>query len=120
MEVKQIIEYIPFGHENAITRPALCTLTGLSDRKIRSMIESESNADHPIINLQDGHGYFRPTEKELSYVRLYRNQENRRAIKVLRRVRDIERYLDGNSELERNQTSIFDIALDTMEKQMKE
>lgn len=120
MEVKNILEYIPFGHDNAVKRPALCALTGLSDRQVRMMIENESNADHPIINLQDGKGYFRPTEKETSYARIYRNQINKRAIKLLRRVRDVDRYLDGNSELSRGQTSIFDLALDTMEKQIKE
>ena len=31
--------YIPFGRENAITRKELCSLTKLSDRKLREQIE---------------------------------------------------------------------------------
>ena len=34
-----IAEYIPVGHENAISRKRLAMITGLSDRQIRQLIE---------------------------------------------------------------------------------
>ena len=67
-----ILDYIPTGHNNAITREALQSLTHLSDRKIRVLI-AEANKSAPddvlIINLQDGMGYFRlPRMKIILYV----------------------------------------------------
>ena len=56
----KIIDYIPVGHKNAVTRKQLVILTGLSDRKIRNMIQEECNREHPILNMQDGKGYFQP------------------------------------------------------------
>ena len=55
-----IIEYIPFGRENAITRRRLCHLTGLKDRDVRGQIQKEAEKD-PILSRSDGRGYYRPT-----------------------------------------------------------
>lgn len=49
----KIIDYIPVGHKNAVTRKQLVILTGLSDRKIRNMIQEECNREHPILNIVD-------------------------------------------------------------------
>ena len=76
----KIIDYIPVGHKNAVTRKQLVILTGLSDRKIRNMIQEECNREHPILNMQDG------------------------------KVSEIDKYLKcQNNELERNQISISDV-----------
>lgn len=94
----KIIDYIPVGHKNAVTRKQLVILTGLSDRKIRNMIQEECNREHPILNMQDGKGYFQPAYDEMHLVRLYRVQENH------------SKYLKcQNNELERNQISISDV-----------
>lgn len=76
----KIIDYIPVGHKNAVTRKQLVILTGLSDRKIRNMIQEECNREHPILNMQDGKGYFQPAYDEMHLVRLYRAQENHRTL----------------------------------------
>lgn len=34
-----ILDYIPKGKENAVTREALCIYTGLDDRTVRKLIE---------------------------------------------------------------------------------
>ena len=104
-----IIDFIPFGHENAVGRKYLSSMTGLSDRKVRDMIENESNREHPILNLQDGKGYFQPSEKEAYLVRIYIAQESRRMRKISHKVGEINKYLKkSGNELERNQINIFD------------
>ena len=58
-----ILDYIPVGHKNAISREVLAAVTQLSDRKLRDLIsEINQNDDDSqiIVNLQDGKGYFRP------------------------------------------------------------
>ena len=106
----KIIDYIPVGHKNAVTRKQLVILTGLSDRKIRNMIQEECNREHPILNMQDGKGYFQPAYDEMHLVRLYRVQENHRTLTNRKKVSEIDKYLKcQNNELERNQISISDV-----------
>lgn len=69
-----ILDYIPFGHQNAITRKQLCIKTGLSDRKNRQLIESAKKRE-PILNLGDAKGYFRPLPGEEHYIRICRKSE---------------------------------------------
>ena len=79
-----ILEYIPFGRENAVTRSYLRDVTGLPDRDMRRCIES-ARKEVPIINLQDGRGYYRPNDKE--ELTRYILQEQARAQKILRNIR---------------------------------
>jgi hypothetical protein len=69
--VINIIDYIPYGKENAISRADLVTLTGLDDRTVRGAI-NRLRADGELI-LSSSHraGYWRsdnPAEIE-SYLR---------------------------------------------------
>ncbi|CUP43848.1 Uncharacterised protein [[Eubacterium] contortum] len=54
-----ILNYIPVGSKNAVKRKRLCFLTGLIDRKMRNLLH-EAGKKIPIINLQNGKGYFIP------------------------------------------------------------
>ncbi len=71
-----IIDYIPEGKDNAITRETLCELTGLKDRVVREAI-SQTRRDTAIINNQDGRGYYKPSNKE--EIERYIQQESARA-----------------------------------------
>lgn len=114
-----ILDYIPTGHNNAVTRDTLQILTHLSDRKIRDLI-AEANKSAPddvlIINLQDGMGYFRPAPDEDYLVRIWRMQEKARGISVDESVEAADRYLGRIKqkkkktvdELTENQISLFD------------
>lgn len=51
-----VAEYIPVGHENAITRRDLKNMLHVSDRRIRRLIEIERLNGTPIVN--NGSGYF--------------------------------------------------------------
>ena len=62
-----IIDFIPFGKENAITREQLRMITGMPDRKMRDLI-SEAREEWPILNLQTGDGYYMPKEDRLSEI----------------------------------------------------
>jgi len=53
-----LLELIPFGRENAISRARLCSLTGLNDRALREKI-AQLRRHHVIINDQSGRGYYR-------------------------------------------------------------
>lgn len=115
-----ILDYIPTGHDNAVTRETLQSLTHLSDRKIRVLI-AEANKSAPddvlIINLQDGMGYFRPAPDEDYLVRVWRMQEKARGISVDESVDAADRYLGRGKqkkkktvdELIANQISLFDL-----------
>lgn len=72
-----IIEYIPTGKDNAISRADLRRLTGLGDRAIRDMI-ADARRETVILNLQDGGGYFIPEKDEAHLIRQYIMQEEHR------------------------------------------
>ena len=88
-----IIEHIPVGYENAITRKELCRKAGVSDRLMRRMIEDACESGIVILNLQDGKGYFRPEEDEINLVYAARNIEESRMDHVASRVRTLNRYI---------------------------
>ena len=86
-----ILDYIPYGKENAIKRYELKNQTGLSDRLIRKLI-AEARLDDVIINLQDGGGYYRPTCK--AEFERYLRQETRRGKSVFYRLKAARRALN--------------------------
>lgn len=112
----KILDYIPTGHRNAISRQTLSTLTRLSDRKVRELIaalNANGEPDELIINMQDGKGYFRPGPEEDNLVRTWRAMENSRKLSVNENVRAADAYLGRNkkrkaNELDDNQMSLFD------------
>ena len=69
-----IVSFIPEGHKNAVTDDQLSLRTGINKRSVRELI-AEARAEHCILNLQDGHGYFIPTEEERDLVERYLAQE---------------------------------------------
>lgn len=46
------------------------------------MIEKECTSEHPILNMQDGKGYFQPAADEMHLVKLYLAQENHRTVRI--------------------------------------
>lgn len=51
-----IIDLIPFGHDNAVTYNHLRRLTGLSKRAVRNEL-NRARKDNIILNMQDGKGF---------------------------------------------------------------
>lgn len=77
-----IIDFIPHGFENAISRKNLCIVTGLQDRVVRRLIE-EARRENIIIANDDGSGYWRfpdnPTEQEIFLLHKFVKQQESRA-----------------------------------------
>ena len=77
-----IIDFIPTGQKNAISRNDLCRVTGLSDRIVRGLIE-EARRETIIISNNDGSGYWIypdiPTDEEKEALRKFVKQQESRA-----------------------------------------
>lgn len=82
-----IIDLIPFGKENAISRKRLlqeCITKGLvedtisdPDRKMRQLIE-KARRDYVILNCSDGAGYYRVSKDDILELQKYIRQEENR------------------------------------------
>lgn len=86
-----VIDLIPIGSKNAITREALlnkCTVFGIAfnDRQMRKLIE-DARAENCILNLSDGRGYFIPDKNDQDKLRHYVNQEHDRSMTILRNLK---------------------------------
>lgn len=88
-----ILDYIPVGHDKAVTRAELVDRTGIKDRALRILIHT-ARRKIPILNLQDGEGYFIPDInllEEREMLKKYIKQEESRlksigwALKAARR-----------------------------------
>lgn len=75
-----ILDYIPTGHKNAVTRAELCNRTGIPDRAVRLAIH-KSRRNIPILNMQDARGYFIPdmnlVEEQLMLKRYVQQETSR-------------------------------------------
>ena len=76
-----IVDFIPIGHKNAISRKELCRRTGLTDRKVREQI-SKARETTCICNMSDGAGYYIP--EQLAEITDYINQESARARSIFK------------------------------------
>ena len=75
-----ILDYIPTGRKNSIKRSELCRRTGINDRAMRALIH-KARGTIPILNMQDGNGYFIPdmnADDERILLRQYVQQEESR------------------------------------------
>ena len=92
-----IIYFIPRGKQNAISRADLRNRTGLPDRLMRESIETARRNGHIILNMQDGRGYYRPsnppTPEEINDMVKQYKQDDHRAKSVLVRQKFLRRIL---------------------------
>lgn len=87
-----IEDYIPFGKDNAVSREYLAALTQTSDREVRRMI-SVARKEHPIINLSDGNGYYRPTIEEYMDAKHFYAQEKCRVTSIIKSLSGIKKWI---------------------------
>lgn len=90
-DLDRLIATIPYGRENAVDRFVLSERMGLSDRKVRQLIEDARNASLFIINNSDGRGYYQTTDLD-EMERSYR-QDRSRALSILKRQKALRRTL---------------------------
>lgn len=105
-----IVELIPYGHENAISRKSLSAISGLRDRKMREEIEMATRRGEIIINLDSG--YFRyKDESDLPYLEAYYNREMARGWSNINKCHAIRKFINSKKQkdvLRDSQISIFD------------
>lgn len=87
-----IVQVIPIGHENAVTGLRLAKMLGTSQREVRRMI-SKSRKKNAIINMQDGKGYFLPTEDDVYMVKRWFRQEAHRKKEIEKGLRGAKKFL---------------------------
>ena len=92
-----IIDLIPIGHDNAISRDYLvarCVNKGLvdqnlslesQDRAMRRLLE-KARLDYTVLNLSRGEGYYRPSRDDLQDLQRYIRQEENRAKSTFRNI----------------------------------
>ena len=85
-----IAEFIPKGHDNAVSRDYLVSILHLSDRKIRKLIEKSEE------QIFWYNGYFRHKNKDdLPYEVDYLRQESSRARALNKKVRLLRAAIYG-------------------------
>lgn len=86
-----ISEFIPKGHDNAVSRTYLRTITHMSDRKVREEI---AESEEPIFSYNGG--YFRhKNKKDLPYEEDYLRKEAARAKTMAKKVQQIRAAIYG-------------------------
>ena len=80
------------GYGTTITRAELAELTGLSDRRVREIIE-DLRREYVILNDQNGAGYYR-TRNPIKILKYYK-QELGRALAILYRLKPMRVLLRG-------------------------
>ena len=94
-----IVDYIPFGQVNAISRKDLCKATGLDDRTAREAI-SKARRDVVILSAENG-GYYQPTAEESREVAKWLKQETNRAKSIFWSMQGARRYMkNGRSQMD--------------------
>ena len=61
-----IVDYIPQGKENKISRESLAICTGLPDRSVRRLISAARADGHAIVGDPNGGYYMTETEADVS------------------------------------------------------
>lgn len=114
-----IIDLIPEGHENAVSRAFLDAVymnhygknKTSADRKMRRDIESATKSGHFIFHCDKG--YFRyKDESDLPYCSDYYRSENSKGWSIINKNKPIKKFLDSRKAgvpLDDGQFSLFDM-----------
>ena len=73
-----IIDFIPYGHDNGVSYKWLQKATGMCKREVRASL-AYTRKTHMILNMQDGKGFFRPIpdEEDFLIAKFYRQEMHR-------------------------------------------
>jgi predicted DNA-binding transcriptional regulator YafY len=83
---------IPKGHKNAKTDIELAGELNIPKRQIRRLI-SEARRTNIILNMQDGKGYFIPTQKEKELCKDWLMQEESRLKRHALSLRAVRKFI---------------------------
>lgn len=82
-EINRLVRAIPHGREKAVRRSALVRQLGMSDRRVRLLIEEARREGHIILNQQTGEGYY--ISEDLDEMEKQYRQDTARAMAILSR-----------------------------------
>ncbi len=89
-----IEEFIPYGKENAVNNIELQRVTGFNNRTVRLAVSDARKRGVVILNMQDGNGYYQPTENDRAAVKHYYKQERSRAMSTLQSLKATKKWLE--------------------------
>ena len=90
-----ILQYIPHGKENAISRGELSRLLKKSDRQARKLIEQERQRGIPILSSSKGEGYW--LSEDISEIRAFLKESENRIKTEKRNTTAIKRRYDAET-----------------------
>lgn len=93
-----ILSVLKKGRENGIPLRDLPRESGLDKRTARRSIE-EARKEHAILNMQDGRGYFIPTEDEIPLVKEWLNQQRKRVRSINNSCAGAEKWLGQHEDV---------------------
>ena len=93
-----IIDYIPTGRENAISRKELPKVSNINDDRITRNEVEAARANYAILNMQDGKGYFRPTAEERDLAVRWKRQTEARIRSLQKSLGGVNKFLSGESD----------------------
>lgn len=93
-----ILDLIPFGNENPITRARLVELTGIDDRTVREII-SQLKRFYPIVNI--GQGYYIANDPDDPNLEAYIRKESHRISEISKGLRRHKALYGINKKQER-------------------
>lgn len=85
-----ILQYIPHGKENAVTRSELCRLTKLPDRCVRQEIEKLRRKGAPILSSSSAKGYW--VSDDISEIRAFLKEFDHRINTQNKNMARLRRY----------------------------
>lgn len=88
----KIENFIPDGKENAITRPELARVLGMTDRAVRKEIELARDRGALICNDGDGAGYY--MARDIGQIERQYRMDKSRSLAVLNRLKTMRRMLN--------------------------
>lgn len=92
MDLQVILQYISTGSSNGITKAELCKRLNMDEREIRRLIH-QARRYTPILNMQNGKGYFIPDKEDEHLVAKWLAQETARAKSTFWSLRGAKKYL---------------------------
>lgn len=98
---KFVDRYIPSGKQKAISKQDLMQLIGADERQLRNLISS-AREFIPIINLQNGKGFYEPNinnQEDVLEAKLFLKQEEKRISALKKSIKAVKEFC---KEYERN------------------
>lgn len=82
-DLLRLVNAIPHGRDKAVRRTTLVRNLGMSDRRVRLLIEEARRQGYIILNQQTGEGYY--ISDDLDEMQRQYRQDTARAMSILRR-----------------------------------